>query len=247
MEPVGDYWETKRFQPFFVPAQGDVFDFEVTLKITWRGSSVTRDQLREMATRDQHRVYWTLRNRIVDVSRNFQPHRALDLERQLNETLDQTQKECALVRRKAKVRVLPEERVREKLRPYWERRIEMDSDHELRLHRLEQVHKLTREWSEVLEQLHQKPFAVPGAKLAEKELATIMEDVTREEQRLLKELLGLLEKASRGHSTLGLYEYAETYDKLMKEWQRQVERLSRSREDGTPSQNGGSGSDRPTR
>jgi hypothetical protein len=68
-----------------------------------------------------------------------------------------------------------------------------------------------------------------------------MKELKDQEQELLKDLQALLRDAGRGHSTLGWYEYAETYEKLIKEYQDRYDLHSASQSpDGTPG-NGRSG------
>ncbi len=243
-EQTGNHQEIQRFRTIDAPAKGDVFNFEIQVTIIWHGEGVTRAQLKELVATQKSQIFWKLHRRVTEVARGFPPHEALELEQQLREQFAQSQNidESVLVRWEAKFRVLPEERVRERLRPYWESRIELDSKHDLDLRQAEHVDKLTRRWSEVLEQLHGKRFSVEAAQLAQGEFAKIMKELKDQEEDLFKDLLALLRDAARGHSTLGLYEYAQTYEKLIEEFGRRYEMLTASRRQSQePGSNGRSG------
>jgi hypothetical protein len=229
--PLGDFRVCRSLPVMTVPAEGDVFQFHVHPVVAWRGDNITYEQLRQMADSQEQWIVGELRHHVMEHSRRYGPHQALELERYLNDGFRRYEPKTygVAVRWQAKVRVHPEDRVREKLRPYIERRIEMDNDQCLHLRRVELVDELTRRWSEALGELHGKPFTTQAAKLAEVEFAKIIGDLKAEEQGLFDGLKDLLEKAGRGHRELGLFEYAETYDKLIKEYRQRIDMLTESR------------------
>jgi hypothetical protein len=236
-EQIGNYQEIQRFRPIDAPAKGDVFKFEIKMTIIWHGEGITRAQLKELVATQKSQIFWKLHRRVTETARGFPPHEALELEQELRDQFAQPQTldESVLLRWEAKFRVLPEERVREKLRPYWESRIELDSQHALDLRQVELVDKLTRRWSEVLEHLHGKRFTVEAARLAEGEFAKIMKELKDQEKDLFKDLQELLKDAARGHRTLGLYEYAQTYEKLIEEFGRRYEMFTAPPDSGSGS------------
>lgn len=216
---LGPARETRRLKPMAVPAEGDVFNFHVFPWVTWHGDGLTQDQLIEIADRQEGEIRTLLMQEISDVSRTYLPHHALALEQHLNGRFSQPQSlgYGVMLRWEARVQVLPEGRVQEKLRPYLEQRMEMDSDQYLKLRRAELVDELTQRWSEVLQRLRNQPFTLQAAKLAEQEFAKIIEELGKKESDALEKLRVLLKDASSGHNDLGLYEYAEVFDKLVKQ------------------------------
>lgn len=216
---LGPVRETRRLKPMAVPAEGDVFNFHVFPWVTWYGDGMTQDQLIEIVARQEEEIRTLLLQEITDVSRRQPPHHALELEQLLNARFGRPQSlgYGVMLRWEARVQVLPEARVQDKLRPYLEQRMEMDSKQYIELHRVQLVDELTRSWSEVLQRLRAQPYTLQAAKLAEQEFAKILEELGKEENAALDKLRALLKEASSGHNDLGLYEYAEVFDKLVKQ------------------------------
>ncbi len=221
---LGPARETRRLKPMAVPAEGDVFNFHVFPWVTWHGDCLTQDQLIEIAVRKEGEIHTLLLQKISDVSREYPPHHALALEQHLNGRFSQPQPLSygVMLRWEARVQVRPEGRVQDKLRPYLEQRMEMDSKQYIELHRVQLVDELTRSWSEVLQRLRAQPLTLQAAKLAEQEFAKILAELGEEENAALDKLRALLREASSGHNDLGLYEYAEVFDKLVKQLERRV-------------------------
>lgn len=217
--------ERRLLGPIAVAARGDAFDFEVRPTFTWTGKDMTEDDFIghiDVYTRDALNA---LRLRIEPVARRFEPHLAQDLEDQVNALLAERDWELGpdivtLICR-PEVRILPDERVREDLQPYWRNRMRMQTEHELAMRRAELIRERTQAWSEVMATLQGNPIARHAALLVEhREFAEVFRDMTQGHKNELLKLIDMLEKAGASFNGIGLYEYAEGLDMALAEYRK---------------------------
>ncbi|WP_434743755.1 hypothetical protein [Micromonospora sp. SH-82] len=159
----------------------------------------------------------------TDLACGHDPHHAQDLERALNDHLAGRRwpHSDALLGFTALVRVSPDERIRERLRPYWEERIELEYKHELQKIRVEQANELTRCWSAVFRGLEDLPVTAHAAWLTSEDFAEVFGRYLTERRGTVPELVSLLREAVRGHNDLGLgpSEYTQAWDAALRSYE----------------------------
>lgn len=213
--------------PIALAAKGDAFDFSVRPSLTWRAQRMTRQQFEHLVDAYTPNAIHALRARTERVARSFEPHRSHALEQELNTLLSAKDwvMGAAGVRLicRPEVIVLPDPRVRESLQPYWRRRFEMQSEHELAMRRAELTRERTEAWSRVMKSLEKDPRNRHAASLAEHEaFAEVFTAMTQGRKDELLKLIDLLEKAGRSYYDLGLYEYAEGLDVALAEYRKRA-------------------------
>lgn len=213
-------------EPIRVPAAGDAFEFEIFPTWTWTGWDMSVEELRQGIDRYISWAEQVVRDGSVDIARQHAPHRARDLERTLNAHFGQQKWSCrhegAVLRFTASVRVAPEERVREFLRPYWVDRITTECRHELKKLEVRHADELTRAWRELLAGLDHDPVTSHAARLTGKDFAEVFAQYLREQEAVVPRLEELLDKALKGHADLGMgpAEYTEAWDVALRAYQR---------------------------
>ncbi|SCG74139.1 hypothetical protein [Micromonospora coxensis] len=212
-------------QPILVPARGDAFDFHLHAVYVWTARHMTFEELRFRAERYLSWAGGIIRDRAVDLAREYEPHRSHDLERALNERLagQRWPRDESAPQFSAQVRVRPDDRVRERLRPYWEERIKLECDHELQKIRARQVDELTRRWCAVLQALEDDPVTAHAARLTGEQFAEVFRRYVEERRETVPDLVGLLREAVRGHNDLNLgpSEYTQAWDAALRTYERQ--------------------------
>ena len=213
-----------------IAARGDAFDFWVRPNFTWSAKAMTGSRFEQCIETYTPEAIHTLRLRIEPVARRYEPYRARALENELNAMLgvrdwDFGPAAVALTCR-PEVVVLPDDRVRESQQPYWIRRGEMQSEHDLAMRRAELIQERTRTWSAIMAELQKDPLARHAAMLAEhSEFAEVFKELTQGRKDELLKLIELLEKAGRSYDGIGLYEYAEGLDAALVAYRKQADVL----------------------
>jgi hypothetical protein len=208
-------------QPITAPALGDAFSFRAYADYSWQSIGLYPEELRESIERHTAEVHNGLRELTVTLAREFPPHHVMQLQAKLDEALAtkvwRFDRDVRHLSCKVKVRVAPDDRVRQRLEPYWEKIIEMECEHELGMRRAELVEQLTRRWSEVLRELHRNPLTPHAARLAEEQFASVFERLISERHDALQEVIRILQDASRDHrdGRLPQDEIVKTYDGVL--------------------------------
>ncbi|HEY2947355.1 MAG TPA: hypothetical protein VGJ53_02985 [Micromonosporaceae bacterium] len=221
--PPGELHERRRGpQPIAAPAMGDAFSFQVYADYSWRSTGLYPDELRVSIERHTAEVHNGLRELITNAAREFPPHHVSKLQARLDEALTSRvwrfDRDVRALSCRAQVRVAPDDRVRQRLQPYWEKVIEMECEHQLGMRRAELVEELTKRWSTVLEDLRDKPLTPHAARLTEEQFASVFERLISERHDALQEVIRILQDASRDHREGGLQqtEIVQTYDSLLR-------------------------------
>ncbi len=222
-EPVGALTLRRDLAgPIVVPARGYVYDFQIHAVLTWMSDGLRRDELVTWSQRFTPRARHALSRLAANATRNFPAHRARDVEVELNRALTGKpwcfQHGDITVRCRADVSVRLDDRVKEYLQPSWEKRIKMEADHEVSLRRAQLADQLSRRWLSIMDNLRGSPAAASAARLADKELAEVMRDLSVEQRETTGRLMSLLEEAIRNNGRsdggVGQYEVAEVFDLL---------------------------------
>lgn len=212
-------------QPVLVPAKGDAFDFRLHAVYTWVGQNMTNEELRFRAERYLPWAGGIVREEVLALARQHEPHRSHELEQAANRHLSGQRwpRHGSLPHFTVQVRVSPDERVRERLRPYWADRIKLECDHELEKIRANQADELTRRWCAVLENLQDDPVTAHAARLTGAQFAEVFRRYVAERRETVPELVELLREAVRGHNDLGMgpSEYTQAWDAALRTYERQ--------------------------
>jgi hypothetical protein len=213
--------------PILLPAEGDTFDFGVRPVFTWHSEGLTTQELDSWIARLSSKARRTLSDTAADVARSFPPHRARELEARLNQDLQDRSwshtEDRVTLRYEVRVRVEPDERVREQMRPFWEKRIRMECEHELDRRRAELVDELTQKWSSILEKLHEDPLTSHAARLGEEQFAKVFGEFVADRKQGIQQIIELLREAVKQQNTLGLgpSEYTRSWDAALEALLRQ--------------------------
>ncbi|MEV4507462.1 hypothetical protein AB0K00_00690 [Dactylosporangium sp. NPDC049525] len=211
--------------PIALAAKGDAFDFSVRPTFTWHARRMTRNRFEHCINTYTPDALDALRIRTERVARSFEPHHSHRLELELNARLSAKDWVMGAPDERLTCRpvvfVLPDPRVRESMQPYWRRRIEMQSEHELAMRRAELTRERTEAWSRVMKALEKDPRSRHAASLVEHEaFAEVYTAMTQGRKDELLKLIDLLEKAGRSYNGIGLYEYAEGLDAALAEYRK---------------------------
>ena len=211
--------------PLVVPARGDAFDFQVHPSYTWTARRMTQEELRYRVDGYLTWAGWVVRDQVVDIAREYAPHQSHEMEHALNVHLAGRQwpDRGETPRFSVRVRVSPDDRVRERLQPYWQERIKLECEHELAKLRTQYARELTRQWREVLVSLDDDPVTSHAARLTGDRFAEVFARYVDERRAADPELVEHLRSALRGHGDLGMgpSEYTEAWDVALRSYERQ--------------------------
>jgi hypothetical protein len=219
---------TELSEPLLLLAEGGAFHFQVSPTYEWRAYADSLDEVRDRAAALQGYARRCAIRLVRPLAREFQPHRIKDFESAANKRLDAQWRNLSAIDGDdiwylITVRVEADERVQEHLRPYWEKRMKADFQHDLDLLRAERADALTRRWSEIFDLLEKDPRALHAAKLTEEGFATVFGTFVDDKNKALRSLLDLLRDAVKGHddARLGPSEYTRAWDEALKAFQQQ--------------------------
>lgn len=208
-------WNTP--QPIAVPARGYVFDFHVGAAFIWSSDGLPRETLNGSARFFMPYATRTLTRLAAEHARDFAPHRARELEVELQRTLAgmspwRYERHGAVVTCRPHVWVRLDDRVKAAVQPYWEQLIKLDCEHDVHVKRARYAEHLSRQWLAVLEQLLDNPLAAGAARMTEKELAEVVQGIMTEQKTAQAKLDELLADRIRNGDA---FERAESFETLL--------------------------------
>lgn len=226
-----------------VRAQGGYFCFTVQLNYNWEAKTLSERawayQLWPRARRD-------LRNLLTVLGRRIPPHRPDELEEQVNHRLAggrEYREDGVLIPFHPQVYVFADDRASQHLKPFWDRRITLQSLYDLDVLRAKLADELIEQWSELLRKLLTEPLSQHAGKLVAEHLfsastdannpsivdgtkvfAEVVSQLFDDHGKTGAKLVTLLEEAIRNHEKVGLgqYEFVETYDAALQELRQQL-------------------------
>jgi hypothetical protein len=222
-------------EPFPLPALGHVFDFSVFASLRWTSDGLTCDEFYDQKQKLVSAARRELRHVADALAGKYEPYRARELEDELNRQLDEIKPwrfplDTGELSCRAAVRVSLDDRVRQYMQPYWERRIKMECEHEVELRRAQLADQLTQRWLAVLERLRDNPLADGAARLAERELADVMTKVRANLREDANKLQEFLDNTLR--NSVDAYERAEAFDLAIDELRRRTSAQAGTGADG---------------
>lgn len=180
--PLGRLSERRSITPLAVPARGLAFDFQVCGMFIWNSEGLERRNLHSLVEHFLPYARQHLKYIATGLARGVEPHRAEDFEKRLRRHLaelgDWTYERHDLrVTCRVYARVHLDERVREHIRPYWEKMISLDYDRDVASRRARHVDGVSRQWAAILEKLMAGPLPDGAASMTDQELATVVKEL----------------------------------------------------------------------
>ncbi|MEU6537950.1 hypothetical protein [Streptomyces sp. NPDC047000] len=215
-------------------AQGDIFEFQVLPHFRWHSGNMTVERLRERAGTLTAAARDELLKRAWALARTCDPNDPVKAEELINSELSDGwcySNDGELVKCRPTVRVRIDPVLRDRIRPA--RLEEQGLRDELRLGRLKAAHArlLTEEWLQVIADLErsgeltpvQRQFLVPiAASLADGDFAAACDTLRSARRTGAVALANVLNQATKNHEQIGLFEFANAYDKALNSFSQQM-------------------------
>ncbi|MPY57496.1 hypothetical protein [Streptomyces spongiae] len=210
-----------------VAARGDVFAFQVHPAFQWSSNAMTLDVLRERAAVHEGTAREELLARAWSATRECDPADPVAAERAITAKLADGwcyDDDKGRIRCSPSVRVRVDPALREHVLPYHLAELTLREEGRLGRLKAEQVESLTETWLRVikdLEQLEQldatqRRLLVPfAAALADQDFRKVMEALRNLRHSGTHALAKVLEDATHNHERVGMFEYANAYDKAL--------------------------------
>lgn len=208
--------------PILALSRGGVFDFAAHVVLTWVATGLSELDLHDAIQYHRAGMQACLSELVARRACQHEPYDAYTLERELTKELDGTKFHFEWVGVdllcQPLLRVRPDQKVREKLGEPLLARAKMECEHEVGMRRAVLVDQLARRWSDVLTKLWQDPFVEYAAKLTDKDLAQVVDQLIENRGAESASLLALLRQAINDHNSLGIggYEWAESLEAALR-------------------------------
>jgi hypothetical protein len=209
-----------------VPAQGYIFSFQVHATLIWVSNGLYQEQLTSSIDGLMPYALRRLKALAASYARKYQPHRAHELELDLQTALEK-EKEWAFTWRGSTLTCRPyvwielEDRVKDAVRPYWEQLIKLDCDHDVQMRRAEYAESISKHWTTILTDLMGSPVADGAAEMTEKELAEVVRKIVAEQKAAADKLEALMTKKVEEGDT---FERSDHFDALKERLERRADR-----------------------
>jgi hypothetical protein len=224
--------------PLVVPASGYVFTFRVHATFLWSSDGLYQDEL--TSCMDALLPYATRRLKAIaaQFARRHPPHRARELEVELQNELKETapwrfQWRGMSLTCRPHVWVELEDRVKQAVQPYWEQLIKLDCEHDVQMQRAQYAERLSKHWAAILTDLMASPVADGAAEMTEKELADVVRRIVAEQRAAAEKLEDLMTKKA---DSADAFDESEHFAALKERLERRADRLFTPA--GTPAANG---------
>lgn len=243
-EAVESVFETP---DLLVPAKGEMFDFRLLPYFRWTSNTLSYGELHERVTRLEPGARAKLVRRAWTVSREHPPEDPEAAEKAINRELRHGwcyEDGKHLIRCRPKVGVRMDPALRELVQPFRLTERRMREEHDLRRLKAEHAQALTDVWLAVIANLEelgelqpaeceapakrklnaaQLQFLVPFASnLADKDFAAMMGGLDEARRSGTGVLAQVLAEATRNHERVGLFEFANAYDKALSSFCQQM-------------------------
>jgi hypothetical protein len=129
------------------------------------------------------------------------------------------------------VQVLMDPRLREQLLPLEQERVDLKLRHQLGLQRDAKMRERAEDWLQAFRKLEgfdhlgkdERQFLLRyAASLVDADFAQVIEKMAHDRRVMYDQFTGVLDRASREHERLGLFEFASAYDKSLQTFCRQM-------------------------
>jgi hypothetical protein len=214
--PPGTLMERRRLSaPLVVPARGYTFSFNVHAAFVWTSHGIDRESLSELTHYFMPFAVRTLTALAARHARDIRPHRAHDLEVEIQDVLEKQglwrfRRDDVEITCRPHVWVKLDDRVRQAVEPYWEQLIRLDCEYDVQMRRAEYAETLSGQWKAMLTDLMDSPFADGAAELTEKQLSEVVQKIVAERRAAAAKLEDLLAERIRGGDAFDQMEHFET-------------------------------------
>ncbi|REK91622.1 hypothetical protein DY245_03170 [Streptomyces inhibens] len=217
-----------------VAARGDVFTFELLPHFRWSSQEMTLDSLRERAALHEEAARGKLLRRAWPIARTCDPADPVAAEKAINKELRGGwcyNDEKGLIRCRPSVRLRIDPALREHVLPFHLAELRLTEEHRLGELKAGQVQARTERWLRVMSELEllgtlgpaERRLLVPfAAALADEDFFKVMQALKNTRRNGAEALAQVLTDATRNHEQVGLFEYANAYDKALSEFCRQM-------------------------
>jgi hypothetical protein len=200
-----------------LPTRGYVFNFHLHAVFTWSSDGLPQGTLSDSARRFEHLVRREVRRIAANRARHFAPHRVREAEMEIQRLIKDAGPwhfgvDGTFVVCRPQVWLALDDRVKQHVRPHFERLIEIECAHDVEMKRAQLADRLSGQWLAVLEKLVADPLAAGAAKLTEQAFAEVVTGIKAEQKAAQDKLNELLEKMIS--TDAGPYERAESFDML---------------------------------
>ncbi|WP_137815553.1 hypothetical protein [Gandjariella thermophila] len=212
-------------EPLTVPADGGVFSFTVHYHTTWTAKGMHPARFVERVNAYADSAAHTLLDQVWPIGRGCLPHHPEQAEAEMNKKLAEPwcyEEHGEVISCRAQVQVTADERVVTRQLPLWERLVEMDLRYRVERRRLEVVDDLLGRWRDLLERFGDGPVVGQAARLVDTEVATVVRGLATERRSLSHDLAEVLRSARDAHHTIGMFEFAQSYDAALRAFERQA-------------------------
>jgi hypothetical protein len=238
-QPAGPYEPPAEPTPLVVPGAGDVFDFHVTVHLSWQGPPdypLSYERAEELSRLYRDTAMNSVLKLVWRLARDLDPLYPAHAENEMNAHPEVRRGFCFGDER-GKVQCLPTLRIhldpklREHKTPFEVQRLGVVEQHLLSATRDELVRNRTESWLRGFQQLEmfeqlgkpERQFLLPfAASMADNDFAKVSLAMAQTRLVRYEELIDLLKAASKGHQGLGLFEFADAFDKALQAFCRQA-------------------------
>jgi len=222
--------------PLVVPALGDVFDLHVIVHLKWSCDSLNDAELEKLALEWREGALYIVGRIVRDCARSLDPHQPARAQVVINSSEDISGGLCYhhakhMIACRPYVQVMMDPRLREQLQPFEQQRIELTQKHQLSIQRDNQMRKRAEDWLQAFQRLEEfdhlgkdeRQFLLRyAASLVDNDFAQVIGQLTNDRQLRYAQFAEVLDRASREHERLGLFEFASAYDKSLQTFCRQM-------------------------
>ncbi|MEW2301328.1 hypothetical protein AB0958_15325 [Streptomyces sp. NPDC006655] len=221
-------------EPLLLAAEGDVFEFQVLPHFRWHSSELSVEQLRRRAGALSAEARDELLKRAWPLSRTCDPVDAAKAEELINSELSEGwcyEDEDGLVKCRPTVRIRIDPALRDRMRPTRLDAQAMKEDLSVGLLRAEHTRQLTELWLQVIAGLEhsgvltpvQRQFLLPfAAALTDSDFAAATDALRTVRRTGAVALANVLNQATKNHEEIGLFEFANAYDKALNSFSQQM-------------------------
>lgn len=215
-----------------VPASGYIFSFKVYATFVWMAEGIHQEELSTAIDGLMPYSIRRLKALAAQRARHHPPHRARELEVELQKELGENEvwrfswRALPLTCRPY-VWVELDEQVKQTVQPYWEQLIKLDCEHDVQMRRAEYAETLSRQWASILTDLMGSPVADGAAEMTELHLAEVVRKIVADQKAAADKLEDLMTKKADGGDT---FERSEHFEALRERLERRADHLFEPRD-----------------
>lgn len=236
VHPTATYEAPPHTVPLVVPASGNVFDLHVIVHLKWSCDSLNETELRKLALEWRDGTLYIVGRVVRDCARSLDPLQPARAQAVINAFEGISKGLCYregrhMITCRPSVQVLMDPRLREQLLPFEQQWVELTQQHRLSMQRDDQMRKRAEDWLQAFRQLEdfdhlgkdERQFLLRyAASLVDSDFAEVIGEMANDRHVRYTQFKEVLERASRDHERIGLFEFASAYDKSLQTFCRQM-------------------------